>query len=105
LLSLSLFVSVQVSDAYVNVLSIIVFFTGYFLGQWKVSQIITILKPGKLAEEVNSYRPISLHPILSKLFEKLFLTRLKPTLQETRIIPDHQFSFRQNILLFSKSTM
>jgi hypothetical protein len=25
--------------------------TGYFLGQWKVSQIITILKPGKPAEE------------------------------------------------------
>jgi len=92
---LSLFVSVQVSDAYVKVLSIIVFFTGYLLGQWKVSQIITILKPGKPAEEVTFHRPISLLPILSKLSEKLFLTRLKPILQETRIIPDHQFGFRQ----------
>jgi hypothetical protein len=34
-------------------------------------------------------------PILSKLFEKLFLTRILPTLQEKRILPDHQFGFRQ----------
>jgi len=69
--------------------------TGYLPGQWKVSQIITVLKPEKPAEEVTSYRPIGLLPILSKLFEKLFLTRIKPILQETRIIPDHQFGFRQ----------
>ena len=43
----------------------------------------------------RSYRPISLLPVLSKLFEKLFLTRIKPTLQEKSIIPDHQFGFRQ----------
>jgi hypothetical protein len=69
--------------------------TGYFPGQWKMSQIIPILKPGKPADEAKSYRSISLLPILSKLFEKLFLTRLKPILQEKRIIPDHQFGFRQ----------
>jgi hypothetical protein len=41
-----------------------------------------------------SYRPISLVPILSTWFEKLFLTRIKPTLQEKRVIPGHQFGFR-----------
>jgi hypothetical protein len=60
-----------------------------------VSQIIPILKPGKPADKAKSYRPISLLPILSKLFEKLFLTRLTPTLQEKLIIPDRQFGFRQ----------
>ena len=45
--------------------------TGYFPIQWKVSQIILIPKPGKPPEEVTSYRPISLLPIISKLFEKL----------------------------------
>jgi len=69
--------------------------TGYFPAHWKVSQIITILKPGKPADEVTSYRPISLLPILSKLSEKLFLTRLQPLLHEQRTIPDHQFGFRQ----------
>jgi len=67
--------------------------TGYFPGQWKVSQIVTILKPGKPAEDVKSYRPISLLPILSKIFEKLFITRIQPILQSTQIIPDHQFGF------------
>jgi len=65
--------------------------TGYFPGQWNVSQIVTILKPGKPAEDVKSYRPISLLPILSKVFEKLFITRIQPILQSTKIIPDHQF--------------
>jgi hypothetical protein len=69
--------------------------TGYFPAQWMVSQIITILKPGKPADEVTSYRPISLLPILSKLSEKIFLTRLQPLLHEQRTIPDHQFGFRQ----------
>jgi len=27
--------------------------TGYFPGQWKVSQIVTILEPGKPAEDVS----------------------------------------------------
>jgi hypothetical protein len=40
--------------------------TGCFPAQWKVSQIITILKPGKLADEVTSYKPISLLTILSR---------------------------------------
>jgi hypothetical protein len=69
--------------------------TGYILGQWKISQITATLKPGKPAEEVTSYRPISLLPILLKLFEELLLTRIQPILQETQIIPDHQFGFRQ----------
>ena len=68
--------------------------TGYFPGQWKVSQVVTILKPGKPAEDVKSYRPISLLPILSKVFEKLFITPIQPILQSTQIIPDHQFGFR-----------
>jgi hypothetical protein len=69
--------------------------TGYFPGQWKVSQIVTILKPGKPAEDVKSYRPISLLPVLSKVFEKLFITRIQPILQSAQIIPDHQFGFRK----------
>jgi hypothetical protein len=69
--------------------------TGYIPRQWKLSQIITILKPGKPAEKVTTYRPVSLLLILSKLLEKLLLTRIHPILQEKRIIPDHQFGFRQ----------
>jgi hypothetical protein len=45
--------------------------TGYFPVKWKVAQIIMIPKPGKSLEEASSYRPISLPPIMSKIFEKL----------------------------------
>jgi hypothetical protein len=44
--------------------------------------------------KVTSYRPISLVPILSKLFEKLLLKRLNPILDEKQIIPTHQFGLR-----------
>lgn len=66
----------------------------YFPFQWKLSQIIMILKPNKPAENVDSYRPISLLPVLSKVFEKLLMSRLMPIIEERGIIPNHQFGFR-----------
>lgn len=68
--------------------------TKYVPMQWKVAQVIMIPKPGKQLEEVSSYRPISLLPVLSKLFEKLLLKRLKPILDQNKLIPNHQFGFR-----------
>jgi len=41
----------------------------FFSPQWKVAQIIMIQKTGKPPELAESYRPISLLPVLSKLFE------------------------------------
>lgn len=69
--------------------------TGEFPTQWKKAVIILLPKPGKSPYDVKSYRPISLLPILSKVFEKLFVKRLKPILENRRIIPNHQFGFRQ----------
>jgi hypothetical protein len=48
---------------------------GYFPAQWKVVQIILILKPGKPPNELTSYRTISLLYIVSKVFEKQLLRR------------------------------
>lgn len=62
---------------------------------WKVSEVIMIPKPGKPLHEAGSYRPISLLPVLSKLFEKLLLKRLKPILENKNLIPEHQFGFRE----------
>jgi hypothetical protein len=63
---------------------------GYFPVQLKVAQIIMITKPGKPLEKVSSYRPTSIFPIMSKFFK-----RLPPILEKNRILPDHQFGFRQ----------
>jgi hypothetical protein len=41
--------------------------------QWKVAQIILLLKPGKPPNELTSYRSTSLLPIVSKVFENILL--------------------------------
>lgn len=69
--------------------------SSFYPPQWKVAQIIMIQKPGKSTEDVRSYRPISLLPIASKLFEKLLLRKLLPVIEDTKLIPNHQFGFRQ----------
>lgn len=66
---------------------------GYFPGIWKVAKIIPIKKPGKADSIPLNYRPISLLPSLSKLFEKIILSRLKECLN-SKII-DEQFGFRE----------
>jgi hypothetical protein len=68
---------------------------GYFPAQWKVAQIILILKPGKPPNELTFYWPIGLLPIVSTVFEKLLLQRLLPEVENNRLIPNHQFGFRQ----------
>lgn len=42
---------------------------------WKVAKVIELLKPGKAHHETTSYGPIL--PVMSKLFVKLLLKRLK----------------------------
>ena len=64
--------------------------------KWKIAEIITLLKPGKPPDQVSSYRPISLLPIISKVFEKLILKRLNTIIEEKGLYPSHQFGFRHS---------
>lgn len=68
----------------------------YVPRQWKFAEVIMIPKPGKDPREKTSYRPISLLPTISKVFEKLLIKRLKPLIKERALIPQHQFGFRDN---------
>lgn len=45
--------------------------------------------------KATSYRHVSLLPVMLKLFEKLLLRRLKPILETNNLIPNHQFSFKE----------
>lgn len=40
-----------------------------------VAEVIMLPKPGKSPQEISLYRPISLLPVVSKLYDKLLLKR------------------------------
>ena len=71
-----------------------VFRLEYVPRQWKAAEVIMIPKAGKDFNDKKSYRPISLLPIVAKVFEKLLLKRIKPLIEERNLIPLHQFGFR-----------
>jgi hypothetical protein len=72
-----------------------VLLNGFFLAQWKITQMILILKPGSPHNELTSYWPVSILPIVSKVSEKLLLKRPLPMVQNSRLVPTHQFVFKQ----------
>jgi hypothetical protein len=53
------------------------------------------LEAGKPPNELTSYRPISLLPIVSKVFEMLLLKGLLQMVENNSLIPSRQFGFRQ----------
>jgi len=66
----------------------------YYPLLWKFAQIIMVPKPGKPVHDVNSYRPISLLPIPSKVFEEILLKRFRSDIDLSTLLPDNQFGFR-----------
>jgi hypothetical protein len=62
---------------------------------WKKSILVPILKKGKTSGEVASYRPISLLPVIGKIFESLTLPRLVEYFGVRNLIPCFQMGFRK----------
>lgn len=67
---------------------------GYFPKVWRHAKVIPIPKPGKPANEVSSYRPISLLSSISKIFERILLHRINDHVEKKDIIPKEQCGFR-----------
>ena len=61
---------------------------------WKKAEIIVLLKSGKPPSAPGSYRPISLLPIIGKLFEKIYIKRLLKIVESKKLIIKEQFGFR-----------
>ena len=61
---------------------------------WKLATIKPLLKKGKPADEVSSYRPISLTSCLGKLAERMTNARLYWWLESNKILDVHQAGFR-----------
>lgn len=68
---------------------------GYFPDKWKKSLITMILKPNKQSSSPSSYRPISLLPVLGKLFEKVMTARIALFMLDNNLINKYQCGFRK----------
>ena len=69
---------------------------GSFPDVLKITRVIPLFKKGDNSS-VSNYRPISILPFISKIFEKLMCKRLNQFLTEHRIICKHQFGFRTGL--------
>ena len=64
------------------------------LSIWKTSSIISNHKMGKPIDPPASFRPISLTSCVSKLFERIIISRLLFLLESNSILSPHQAGFR-----------
>ena len=68
----------------------------YYPERWNTAKILPILKKDKNPLDPASYRPISLLPNISKIFEALINTTITAHCNKNKIIPDEQYGFRHN---------
>jgi hypothetical protein len=66
---------------------------GVYPDLFKVARVIPIFKKGDRSL-ISNYRPISILPILNKIFEKLTLLRLNSFIHENCLIAESQHGFR-----------
>ena len=71
------------------------FQSGTFPDKLKIARVISLFKKGN-PELPSNYRPISLLPILSKIFEKLMYRRLYRFLEIHKVLYSLQFGFQEN---------
>ena len=68
---------------------------GYFPEQLKIRKVVPIHKNGGV-NDCKNYRPISVLPVLSKIFEKVIALRLAEYLERNRYLTKSQHGFRRN---------
>ena len=68
--------------------------TSQFPYPWKIARVSPIFKDGDKTEKSN-YRPISLLPVISRLFEKLVFNQLYQYLIDNYFINSNQAGFRE----------
>ena len=68
---------------------------GIFPSELKIAHIIPLYKNDD-PMQFNNYRPVSLLPFFSKLFERLMYNRLIDFIIKHELLYDYQFGFRKN---------
>ena len=67
--------------------------TGIFPDQWKEANVTPVHKKND-KQLISNYRPISLLPILAKVFERIIFKNLYNYLISNNLITKHQSGFR-----------
>lgn len=68
---------------------------GYFPESLKIAKVSPIFKSGK-KDDPGNYRPISVLPIMSKIFEKIIYNRLDQHLTSSNFLYKKQYGFRSH---------
>ena len=61
---------------------------------WKLARITPLFKEGK-ADEVNNCKPVSVLPVLSKIFERLVHDKTYNFVSNANLLNSHQSGFRK----------
>ena len=86
-------------DLIVNILTHLVnlsMTSGIFPDPLKLARVVPIFKSGD-ARTITNYRPVSVLPIFSKVFERLVYNRLLDYVETCGILTENQYGFRKNI--------
>ena len=65
-----------------------------FPDELKIAKVIPVYKSSE-ADKLQNYRPISLLPAISKVFEKIMYNKIVSFLNSKHILSKHQYGFRQ----------
>ena len=71
--------------------------SGSFPESWRVANVTPIPKGSSPTQYPLDYRPISITPILSKIFEKLLARRIYGFVNSRSLLPSTQFGFRKGL--------
>ena len=97
--SLSLFVLIAIGDVlYPSIASLVncSFASGIFPDLLKITKITPIFKSGN-PKDVCNYRPVSVLPLFSKIYERCMYNRLSDFLTRHSVISDCQFGIKKKI--------
>ena len=70
---------------------------GSFCECWRIGNITPLCKCGSGSSSPSDYRPISITPILSKVYERLLAKRLSKFAEVNKLLPEFQFGFRKGL--------
>ena len=71
--------------------------TGQFSSCWRTGHISPVPKGNSASSAPSDYRPISITPVLSKVFERLLSKRLYAYAESNNLFPNLQFGFRKGL--------